>query len=47
MNKKIVISILFALATMMGWAQNIYSVKATMDDYIKLLNDQGLSCSCL
>lgn len=27
---------------MMGWAQSICSVKATMDDYIKLLNDQGL-----
>ena len=42
MNKKFLITILFALTTMMGWAQSICSVKATMDDYIKLLNDQGL-----
>ena len=34
MNKKFLITILFALTTMMGWAQSICSVKATMDDYI-------------
>ena len=42
MNKKNIITILLALATMVGWAQDICSVKATMDDYIKLLNEQGL-----
>lgn len=42
MNKKTIITILLALATMTGWAQDICSVQATADDYIKLLNEQGL-----
>jgi hypothetical protein len=32
MNKKTILTILFILATMMGWAQDICSVQATADE---------------
>ena len=40
--KKTIITILLALVALMGQAQEISKAKATADDYIKLLNDQGL-----
>ena len=40
--KKSIITAMLALVAIAGWAQDICGVKATADDYIKLLNDQGL-----
>ena len=40
--KKSIITAMLALVAMAGWAQDICGVKATADDYIKLLNEQGL-----
>ena len=40
--KKSIITILLVLVTLTGSAQKISSAKATADDYIKLLNNQGL-----
>lgn len=42
MNKKLIITLLFALIAMAGQAQEISKTEATATDYIKLLNDQGL-----
>ena len=40
--KKTITTILLVLVAMTGWAQDICGTKATADDYIKLLNAQGL-----
>ena len=40
--KKSIITAMLALVAIAGWAQDICGVKATADDYIKLLNEQGL-----
>ena len=40
--KKSIITTILALVAMAGWAQDICAVKANADDYIKLLNAQGL-----
>ena len=40
--KKSIIIALFALVALMNSAQEISMAKATADDYIKLLNNQGL-----
>ena len=40
--KKTITTLLFILVAMTSLAQDICAVKATADDYIKLLNAQGL-----
>ena len=42
MNKKTIITLLFAIIAMAGQAQEISKAEAIATDYIKLLNDQGL-----
>ena len=41
MNKKTIITILFALVTMMGQAQEIKMNETTINDYIPMLNQKG------
>ncbi len=40
-NKKTIITILFALVTMMGQAQEIKMNETTINDYIPMLNQKG------
>lgn len=47
MSKKSIITILLALVTMAGQAQEIYKAEATAADYIKLLNKQGYHVTAL
>ena len=40
--KKTITTMLFVLVSITGWAQDISSARASADDYIKLLNAQGI-----